>query len=224
MGSVFPGMDPYIEGQEWEDFHHHFAEEIHHALLPQLRPKYLVRVEKRVYIEHDTEAPPRAIRPEEAREAYLTIRRRETAEVVTVIEVLSPGNKRPAADGRKEYLAKREAVLRSYTHLIELDLLRAGERLPTVEPLPPADYYAFVLRRARRPVAEVYPWVLRQPMPAVPVPLCGSDPDAVLDLQAVFTSVYDRSDYDYSLDYAGEPVPPLSEADAAWARSLLPGE
>jgi hypothetical protein len=88
--------------------------------------------------------------PERVREAFLTIRERETMEVVTVIEVLSPGNKQAGSDGRREYLRKRRDVLLSATHLVELDLLRGGERLPTIEPLPPGDYYAFVCRRQHR--------------------------------------------------------------------------
>jgi hypothetical protein len=260
MGSVFPGMDPYIEGQEWSDFHHHFIEDMHASLVAQLRPRYVVRVERRVYVEHHPEETPEHFRPdvtvlaeqaaasrstraeqgaagvavapvvlhvpmpERVREAFLTIRPRGAEEVVAIIELLSPANKRRGADGRREYLEKREAVLESDTHLIELDLLRGGERLPTVEPLPPGDYYALVCRGKRRPRAEVYAWSLRRPLPPVPVPLAHKDPDASLDLGALFTSAYDRAGYDYSLDYRRRPDPPLSEADAAWARPLLPGE
>jgi hypothetical protein len=139
--------------------------------------------------------------PEQQEEVFLTIRERATMEVVTVIEVLSPGNKRLGADGRREYLAKREAVLASFTSLVELDLLLEGERLPTVQRLPPADYYAFVCRGYRRPRVEVYRWTLKKPLPSVPIPLKRPDPDVVVDLQAVFTTVYDRAGYDYSLDY-----------------------
>jgi hypothetical protein len=159
--------------------------------------------------------------PERVREAFLTVRERGTMEVVTVIEVLSPGNKRAGSDGRREYLRKREEVLLSATHLVELDLLRGGERLPTLEPLPPGDYYAFVCRGQRRFQAEVYAWSLRRPLPPVPIPLAGPDPDVVLDLQAIFATVYDRAGYDYSLDYRHALVPPLSEADQAWAQQLL---
>ena len=52
-------------------------------------------------------------------------------------------------------------------------------------------------------------------------PLAGDDPDALLDLQAAFTTVYDRSGYDYSLDYRRPVEPPLSEADAAWVQERL---
>src|SRR5438132_494647 len=72
--------------------------------------------------------------PEEIREPYLEIRRTGTREVVTVIELLSPTNKRPNSDGLREYLAKRGTVLRSGAHLVEIDLLRSGRRLETVEP------------------------------------------------------------------------------------------
>jgi hypothetical protein len=139
--------------------------------------------------------------PERVREPFLTIRDRETREVVTVIGLLSPTNKRPHSDGQREYLRKREEVLLSSAHLVELDLLRGGERLPTLEPLPPGDYYAVVCRQRERPQAEVYAWSLSHVLPAVPVPLVGEDEDVVLDLQVVFRSVYDRAYYAYSLDY-----------------------
>ncbi len=261
MACPFPGMDPFIEGQEWEDFHHHFIEDVHNTLVPQVRPRYAVRVEKRIYVEHHPEELPKSIRPdvavvtdrldtpareevahagsavatsvapvlmsvpvpEQQREAFLTVRLRDSMEVVTVIEVLSPANKRSGADGHREYLGKRESVLGSRTHLVELDLLRGGRRLPTNEPLPPADYYAFVCRGQRRPQVEVYTWALRHRLPRIPVPLAGDDPDATLDLQALLASVYDRAGYDYSLDHRGDVEPPLGENDLAWARSLVAG-
>jgi uncharacterized protein DUF4058 len=258
--SPFPGMDPFIEGQEWEDFHTRFITALADSLLPGVRPRYVVRVERRVYLEHVPEGPAGFINPdvmvlerpeapsppaegaggtatlvavtpvvlsvpmpERRREAYLTVRERESMEVITVIEVLSPSNKRSGSDGRQEYLSKREAVLLSGTHLVELDLLRGGKRLPTNEPLPPGDYYAIVSRAARRPRVDVYAWPLRHPLPTIPVPLTGNDPAVPLDLQAVFNTVYDRAGYDYSLDYRRPVEPPLSEADAPWAQEVADG-
>jgi hypothetical protein len=104
--------------------------------------------------------------PEEVREAYLEVRRRGTRELVTVIEVLSPTNKRPGSTGRAEYLAKRRTVLLSAAHLAEVDLLRGGERMPTAEPLPAADYSLLVSRALRRPMAEVWPFTRRDPIPS----------------------------------------------------------
>lgn len=151
---------------------------------------------------------------------YLVIRKRDGDETVAVIEVLSPTNK-SARDGRAEYLSKRNALLRSHTHLIELDLLRGGERLPTVEPHPTGDYFAFVSREERRPKAEVYAWNLDQPMPSVPIPLADGDPDATLPLQTVFNSTYDRAGYDYSLKYDREVDPALDDRHRGWVKQVL---
>ena len=160
--------------------------------------------------------------PEERREIYLLIRLQETMEVVTVLETLSPANKRPGGDGRREYLKKREEVLQSQSHLVELDLLRGGARLPMRRPLPPGDYYAIVSRCQRRPKAAVYPWTIRDRLPTILVPLKKGDPDVPLDLQAAFTTVYDRARYDLSLNYDSDLQPPLGDDDAEWVRGLLP--
>jgi len=51
MPSPFPGMDPFIEMQEWSDFHATYMTVIREMLTPQVRPRYVVRVERRVYLE-----------------------------------------------------------------------------------------------------------------------------------------------------------------------------
>jgi hypothetical protein len=158
--------------------------------------------------------------PTRFRQAYLTIRNRDSQNVVTVIELLSPWNK-TAGEGRTEYLVKRNNVFHAPAHLVELDLLRGGQRLATREPLAPADYYVFVCRKERLPQVEVFGWTLQQPLPPIPIPLAGDDPDVVLDLQAAFTTTYDRAGYDYALDYRRPVEPRLEPAVADWARSLL---
>jgi hypothetical protein len=51
MPSPFPGMDPYLENPGlWPDVHHGLISESQALLGAQLRPKYLVRVEERAYI------------------------------------------------------------------------------------------------------------------------------------------------------------------------------
>ncbi|GAA6623037.1 hypothetical protein NUACC26_088620 [Scytonema sp. NUACC26] len=57
------------------------------------------------------------------RQGHLEIRDIATSEVVTAVEVLSPANKRPG-QGRKQYETKRQTILESTTHLVEIDLLR----------------------------------------------------------------------------------------------------
>ena len=161
--------------------------------------------------------------PEEIHEAYLTLRRKDLRTIVTVIELLSPTNKRPGANGFDQYLEKRLHVLASFSNLVELDLLRGGRRLPLVGQLPPGDFLATMARLPRRPRAEAYVWSLEQRLPIIPIPLADADPDVLLDLQEVFNLVYDRAGYDYSLDYHAPPDPPLDPVRAAWVQQVLHG-
>lgn len=255
MPSPFPGMDPFIEDQEWEDFHARFNTVFSEFLAPGVEPRYIVRVERRVYVEHGLSneeqvrwadvsliwsestapvavtspaTPGTALQPvecllpmpQERRETFLVIRERETMEVVTVIETLSPANKRAGSDGRQQYLAKREEILQSRTNLVELDLLRGGQRLP-MRKMPPGDYYAIVSRGHMRPRADVFRWTLRQPLPAIPIPLKKGEPEVQVDLQQVFNTVYDRARYQLSVDYSASLDTPLSQSDADWVQSLV---
>jgi hypothetical protein len=248
MQSPFPGMDPFLETQEWEDFHTTFNTVLRERLAPSLEPKYLVRVERRVYLESVGGEPetmrradiavvtvdrgptgglsstqtgsPTAVcelpMPIERQETYLVIRDRETMRVITVIELLSPSNKRSRGDGRHEYMMKRQEILSSPTHLVELDLLRGGLRLPVIGTLPPGDYYAIVSRANRRPKCEVYSWTLNDKLPVIPIPLQHDDPDATQPLQEVFDIVYQRARYDLSVKYTAPLDPPLTPDELKW--------
>lgn len=158
----------------------------------------------------------------EVGEPRLIIRDMETREVVAVIEVLSPANKVAGSRGRQEYLEKRRIVLRSSSHLVEIDLLRAGIRFPSFEPLPRGDYYAHVSRAATRPRGHVYAWGLRDRLPVLPVPLTDGVADARLDLGEALRRTYDRARYEREIDYRGPPSePPLSPDDEAWLDVVL---
>ncbi len=157
---------------------------------------------------------------EEVRQLYLEIREPSDGAVVTVIELLSPANKARTSEGRRAYLAKRARLLRSEVHLVELDFLRGGERLPMAEPFPDADYAVVISRAEERPRAQVWPWDLPDPLPTVPIPLRDGD-SCLLDLQAVFTDTYDASSYDYSLRRDLPVQPALSPKQVAWVRAQL---
>ena len=251
MPSPFPGMDPFLESQEWEDFHTTFNTVLRERLGPSLEPDYLVRVERRVYVESVGGEPesmrradiaivavdagpasgllameagsPTAVcelpMPIERQETYLVIRDRETMRVVTVIELLSPANKRSKGDGRNKYMMKREEILSSSTHLVELDLLRGGMRLPVVGTLPTGDYYAIISRAKHRPKCEVYAWALSDKLPVIPIPLKHGDPDASVPLQEVFDIVYQRARYDLSVKYTAQLDPPLTPDELRWVQS-----
>lgn len=158
--------------------------------------------------------------PEEVREGYLEVREVGTGEVVTVIEVLSPKNKR-SGEGRNAYESKRQQVLSTSSHLVEIDLLRRGQRMPIFSDNIQASYRILVSRSDRRPQAELYPFELQEPIPAFPLPLRRQDTEPVVDLQALVNGVYDRAGLDLAIDYTREPVPPLSEVDAVWVNELL---
>ena len=159
--------------------------------------------------------------PEQVRERYLEIRHRENRRVVTVLELLSPANKRPGSEGRRQYLAKRDIVLQSDSHLLELDFLRGGERLPMARPLPTADYYVIVSRSNRRPLGEVWALMLVDHLPTIPVPLSDGDPDVPLDLQKALKVTCERADYAEILDYTRPVDPPLDRRATAWTRRIL---
>lgn len=50
MPSPFPGMDPYLEGEMWQEFHERLANQISMQLMPQLTPKYVALLAKRYVI------------------------------------------------------------------------------------------------------------------------------------------------------------------------------
>lgn len=158
--------------------------------------------------------------PEEVREAYLEVRLVETREVVTVLEILSPTNKRPG-EGQRLYLEKRLIVLGSLTHCVEIDLLRGGERPPLVGERVVRDYRMVVSRAERRPRVEVYPFGVREPIPRFRLPLRMRAEEPVVDLQRIVGELYDRAGYDLVVAYGREPVPPLRADDAVWADALL---
>jgi hypothetical protein len=162
MPLIFPGMDPYLEHTlVWPDVHASFIVYLREYLLPLLRPRYVVAVESRVFIEGPgldhpiiPDASIRHTRPEplqravavleadpmvevqvpalEIRETYLTIRDRQAQQrVVTVIELVSPTNKY-AGPGRTSYVAKQMEVQHSTAHLVEIDVLRTGPHVLAV--------------------------------------------------------------------------------------------
>ncbi|MBI4602818.1 MAG: DUF4058 family protein [Planctomycetes bacterium] len=158
---------------------------------------------------------------EPSTQRHLKVIQPRTGRVVTVIEVLSPTNKAPGEDGIDAYLEKRAEYLAARTNLVEIDLLRGGERLPMAGDLPPGDYYVYVGRVQRKPRCQVIGWPWRRMIPAIPVPLLPEDGDAMVDLQAVFQAMYDFSFYERRLPYQEPLSPPLSEEEAAWVMELL---
>ncbi len=153
-------------------------------------------------------------------------------EVVTLMEILSPSNKVPGPD-RENYARKRSEVLASTTSLIEIDLLRGGQRdfygLDVHRRLyefdPPLDYVVLVQRAWKRAGAmtyQLFPSRLTEPLPVIAVPLRGAEEEASLDLQYTFVQTYERGPYRRgAVDYSAAPRPPLPPDVQPWADQLI---
>ena len=158
------------------------------------------------------------------KQRYLEVRRADNRQVVAVIELLLPGNK--DGYGRREYLAKRAAVLSSPAHLVEIDLLRGGQRMPVVGAAPDACYRILVANARRAdPVADLYPFGIRQAVPDFVLPLAQADEGIAVNLNGVVRQVYADGSYDLDVDYGQDPPePPLSEDDRRWVDGVLRGQ
>lgn len=230
MPSPFPGMDPYLEHPHfYGDFHQGLSISLANLLGPLLRPKYVARLNPHEVLDYPDEEEVQVLFPDVRvpltlpfRQVTVEIRTVGTGLLVAAIEILSPVNKRAESEGRDAYLRKRDTLLGASVHLLEIDLLRRGERLPVEPPIPESADYAVVLSRAdARLDAEVWPIALADPLPVVPVPLLPPDPDAPLDLQAAMDAIYMRAGYDLDVDYSVPPWPPLRAEQSAWAESVL---
>jgi hypothetical protein len=251
-------MDPYLEGDMWQEFHETLASAIRAQLMPQLAPKYVALLAKRYVVDrpalgifdvppqrtiypdvHVVAAPaaPASAQPRRAGAAVaepavelpsleevpqLSIEIRDVAQrlLVAMIEILSPVNKR--GEGARDYAQRRLELLRTQTHLLEIDLLRQGLRIQLLGEPPPAPYYIYLSRSARRPFTQVWPILLRAALPTVPLPLLPADPDVSLDMHAAVQACFELVGYERLLDYSSPPPPPeLSADDAAWVDEAL---
>lgn len=176
----------------------------------------------------DTTVRPQSVilpMPLEVKERYLEIRAAGSDAVIAVVEVLSPTNKRPG-EGRRIYNAKRQTVLGSASHLVEIDLLRAYEPMAMhpVEtgPASTARYRILVSRSEWRPRADLYEFALQESIPEFPLPLKAAEEQVVVSLQPLVDGIYERSGYSIRVDYQA-PVPPpaLSAVDQTWVNQLL---
>jgi hypothetical protein len=160
--------------------------------------------------------------PEQVTETFLQVRSAGTDRVITVLEVLSPSNKQPG-EGRKQYEQKRLVLLGTLTHLVEIDLLRAGPPVTMWGNGHETHYRILVSRSPQRPEADLLPFSVRQPIPAFRLPLQAGDDEPLVDLNELLHALYARAGYDLRIDYRAEAEPPLEASDAAWADALLRG-
>lgn len=146
--------------------------------------------------------------------------------LVTVIEFLSPANKgRTGNRSADQYQGKRDELRLGGVSLVEVDLIRGGERFfpeyaERYDKCLRAAYAACTHRGWNGGQYEIYSFPFRDRLPAIRVPLRKQDPDAWVDLQALVNQVYEDGRYD-DVDYARPLDPPLPADDAEWAKGQV---
>jgi hypothetical protein len=194
------------------------------------RPEIAIAQDEATSAEHGSGALPPDVAvvtvelplPDELHERFLEIRDVAGNHVVAVIELLSPANKRPGK-GRQDYEEKRLELLGTRTHLVEIDLLRAGQPMPMRGYGSASDYRLLIRRGPQRPRADLLPFSVRQPVPRFRLPLASGDDEPEIDLNSLLHALYDRAGYDLRIDYRHEAEPPLTGDDGEWADALLRG-
>lgn len=157
--------------------------------------------------------------PDTIRHRYLAIRSVQTSDVITVIEVLPPVNKRGV--GRQKYENKRLEILTSQTHLVEIDLLHQGQPMPVAGYEPKSHYRILISESGDRPLAQLYPFNLQQPFPTVTIPLKPEDGGVAIAFKPLLDAIYELSGYDFDLDYSQNPIPKWPDNDLTWIDQYL---
>lgn len=235
----------------WPDVHNRLIAALADDLSERVAPRYYVGLERRTYllkaddivlvgrpdiaVAHVSDAPgtmPQSVTAsttvvevdvpmhDEVYENFLEIHEVRTDKLITVLELLSPVNKLNQ-QGREAYERKRGNIFSSWTNLVEIDLLRAGEPMPVIGPHVRSDYRILISRGRQRPRATLIAFGVRQPLPPFPLPLLPDDIEPEVDLQRILHDLYQRAHFDLRLDYTQPPIPPLSDADADWAQDLI---
>jgi hypothetical protein len=144
--------------------------------------------------------------------------------VVTVIEFLSLSNKFPG-DGQDQFRRKQAELRHGRVSLVEIDLLRAGQRALSVPlaniPVRLRTTYQICVHRGWEPdIYEIYRVPLQERLPVIRIPLRQTDQDARLDLQALIDQAYRNGRY-HSIDYRPAAEPALDGPDEVWAVQVL---
>lgn len=223
MPSPFPGMDPFLEDPKlWAAFHHQMVAALYQLLLPGLVDKYRARISVRQYV---SEMPlfTSMIR-EQHTEEFIEIRARTDNRLVTLVDVVSLGNKMTPS-GRTEYLATRQQAFQQRAGVVEIDLITQGKATLDFsrDGLPEYDYATTVTRSVTPDRFEIYTATIQKRLPKFKLPLAADDRDTVVDLQVAMARAFDQGDFANQLDYTGTlPVDvKLTPDNRTWVQNWL---
>lgn len=161
MPSPFPGMDPWLEGEEiFPDLHLRIIYLISEILNESMPRGYVANSANRVWVDDEQRREPDVslfgpqdtasagtatlslpgmtslgIAPtiEPWEEPYLEIRSTQGRRLVTAVEVLSLSNKKANSTGRTAYLDKQQEYQLGGVNIVEIDLLRGGKHSSRIE-------------------------------------------------------------------------------------------
>lgn len=243
MPSPFPGMDPYLEGYLWPDFHHRLASRISVLLAPQLQPKYVARLEISVIEDETFEAEIGVMYPDveivqvqpalQPAGGVMLVEPGTTVAPLTIpipqVRLVSVEIRDVAENQLVTSIEIISPVNKREPHLSRYRQKRERIRGADVHLLEidlvrrgtrvweyarlPQVPYVVVLTRAGSSTMEVWPIKLSESLPRLPVPLRHPDKDVVLDLPAALANVYDEAFYHLSIDYQQAPPPPPLSAE-----------
>ena len=242
-------MDPYLE-MHWRDVHTALIAESRRFLNRSLPDGLVARAEERIVIDSEGDAELRAspdvfiynpstgpwdktagetvvidapykmvANSEPVIERFVRIENQD-GQLITVIEILSPANKR--RPGLDQYLTKRNELLEAGVHVVEIDLVRSGDWQLLFQPHVCArkavSLYRVTIRVATLPPpAYVYPIRLDEPLPEIQIPLRPRDPKVTLALQPMIETIYTDGRYGKTIDYSRPLDPPLTPEDQTYA-------
>jgi hypothetical protein len=157
-------------------------------------------------------------------ERFIRIVEAGTERLITVIEFVSPTNKR--GDGLVAFRGKRADLLTLGVNFVEVDLVRAGNWRRLLQPFhcprKAIAPYRVTFRISREPgFAWLYPVSFRDRLPSIVIPLRPDDPRVLLDLQELLDQTYASGRYARRMGYAEPLDPPLEGEEAAWTEELL---
>ncbi len=252
----FPGMNPYME-ENWPDIHTTLITECRRHIQRQLPEDLIAKVEQDLRVgvaeddgRHRADIEVREPWSEVAGRTALAPavpsvaatkpiilhtprpKRRiaiidSRGQLVTVIEILSPSNKRNG--GLAPYALKRTDFMNSGVNLVEIDLVRAGglltdlfedEDVTLTMGQPPPVHVVAIFRGHGSDERALYPVRYQERLPAITIPLRSGERDVVLDLQAVIQQCFEDAAL-WHTDYGQDPRPKLSSNDSIWLDELL---
>ena len=163
--------------------------------------------------------------PREVSVLWLRVETVPERELVTVVEVLSPTNKRPG-EGRRRFIRKREALVAGLVNLVEIDLLRRWQPMPLETPPPASDYRILVYRSLESPGAWLYPFMVRQRIPKFTLPLLSEDEAYApeVDLGAIVDRLHLTARYNLETRYdVPPPEPEFAPGVQEWVGERVAG-